>query len=152
MRLRLALVLSILGTLSCSGDAPTEGAALSGTFDLVTIDGVPPPRLELVNMSLDSLFFTGAELRTLSRGRMSVVRRRRWHTAASGPLAPEVDSIVVEYRLTGTELLLDFPVTVPYGPYTDTATVQGDAVTVRTKVYGLQQGAVLVRQLVYVQR
>jgi hypothetical protein len=147
------LAIFLLAAISCSGDGPTGNGGLSGTFDLVTVDGVPPPKVESINMSLDTLFFTGAEMRVLSRGRISMVRRHRWHSSARGPLPEDPDTAIVSYRLSGTELLLQYPVTVPYGPYTDTAEVLDDgAITVRTKVYGLALGTVYVRSYRYQKR
>jgi hypothetical protein len=151
MRLRLALALSILGTLSCSGDAPTEGAALSGTFDLVTVDGASLPKLEYMYASGDTLFIEAAELRFLSRGRVSVIERTRLHSPVHGPRSPESDTVVITYRLAASDLFLDYPVSVLYGPYTDTATVQGEEIAVRTKLYGVVSGA-LVRDLRYSRR
>ena len=148
----LAIVLGLF-VAGCGGEGPTASGGLAGTFDLVTIDGVPPPKLELINMALDTLFFTGAEMRVLSRGRLSMVRRHRWHSSASGPLPEDPDTAIVSYRLSGTALFLDYPVTVPYGPYTDTAeVVADDVITVRTKVYGLALGTVFVRNYRYQRR
>lgn len=152
MHRSLALVLALLVTQSCGGDGPTGNAGIAGTFDLVTVDGVAPPRIELINMSLDTLFFVGGELRVLTRGRISMVRRHRWHSSATGPLPVDPDTVIVSYRLAGTELLLDYPVTAPYGPYTDTASVAGDAITVRTKIHGIQLGTVFVRAYRYARR
>jgi hypothetical protein len=148
----LAIVLGLVAG-GCGGDGPTESGGLSGTFDLVTIDGVPPPKLELINMALDTLFFTGAEMRVLSRGRLSMVRRHRWHSSANGPLPESPDTAIVTFRLSGTELLLEYPVSVPFGPYTDTAEVlDDDAIVVRTKIYGLALGTVYVRNYRYHKR
>lgn len=153
MRPILALSLAVLAVPSCGGSDPTGSDGIAGTFDLVTVDGVPPPRVELVNMANDTLFLTGGELRVLSRGRMSMVRRHRWHSSATGPLPEDPDTAIVTYRLSGTELLLQYPVTVPYGPYTDTAEVRDDdVIVVRTKIFGLVLGTVFVRDYRYQRR
>lgn len=150
--MRRILTLVSLLVAACGGNGPTDPAGLSGTFDLQTIDGAGPPKIELINMSLDTLFYTGGELRVTSRGRMSVVHRRRWHSSSLGPFPEDPDTLVVTYREAAGSLFLDYPSTAPYGPYTDTATVSGDAITVRTKFHGLQFGTVIVRNQRYVRR
>jgi hypothetical protein len=152
MRRSIALAIALLATAACSGDGPTGGSGLSGTFDLEAIDGVPPPKLEFVNMSLDTMFTTGGEIRVLSRGRIAMVRRIRWHSHVNGPLAEDADTVIVAYDGSGPQLLLHYPVSVPRGPYTDTATVQGDAITVQTKIFGAQLGTVFVRSYRYARR
>lgn len=151
MRRSFALALSLLAALSCGGDSPTEGSALSGTFDLATVDATALPKLDRITMSLDTLYVTGGELRFLSRGRAALVRRTQWRLLTGGHV-PVVDTVVVKYRPTGAELFLDYPVSVPYGPYTDTATVQDNLITVRTKAYGVEPGTVLIRHLLYIKR
>ena len=151
MRRPFALALSLFAVLSCGGDSPTEGSALSGTFDLATIDAIALPKLDRITMSLDTLYVTGGELRVLSRGRASLVRRTQWHLV-TGELVPVADTVVVTYRTTGAQLFLEYPVSVPYGPYTDTASVQDNLITVRTKVYGIELGTVLVRNLLFIKR
>ena len=64
---------------SCVGDSPTESSEFSGTFDLVTVDSTFLPRLEAITLSFDTLYVTGGEIRALSRGRLSLVQRVRWH-------------------------------------------------------------------------
>lgn len=102
-------------------------------------------------MSQDTMFTVGGELRVLSRGRIAMVRRVRWHSV-SGPLSEDPDTVIVSFEESGGELLLHYPSSVPRGPYTDTATVQSDAVTVRTKIFGLQLGTVFVRSYRYIPR
>jgi hypothetical protein len=128
----------VLGPLACGGDSPTESSAFSGVFDLVTVDATTLPRLEFINETPDTLFLTGGEIRVLSRGRLSLVRRTRWHTAGSGPQPEEWDTLVLSYRESGSRLLIDYPVGAPYGPYTDTAMFDGEVLTVQAKVSGLQ--------------
>ncbi|HUF29826.1 MAG TPA: hypothetical protein VMM77_04110 [Gemmatimonadaceae bacterium] len=143
MRRQLALFLLFIAGLSCGGDSPTGSSTFTGTFDLVTVDGTALPRLEFINMTPDTLFLTGAELRVLIRGRLSHVQRTRWHTAVAGPRPEESDTLVLSYRESGSQLLIDYPVSAPYGPYTDTATLDTDAVVVRTHVRGLQPGVII---------
>ena len=140
MRRPLALFVLLFGPLSCGGDSPTENSDLSGVFDLVTVDGTALPRLEGITMSGDTLFITGGEIRVLSRGRLSLVQRIRWHRGVGGPLTEQPDTLVLSYRLTGSQVLVDFPSSVPSGPYTDTATLDGDEIVVRTSVRVLQPG------------
>ena len=151
MRRTHALLLAVVAAVGCGGDAPSGPATVSGTFDLQAIDGMSLPRIELINMSLDTLFTTGGELRVTTRGRMAVVRRERWHSV-SGPGPESADTVIATYRESGSTLLLDYPSTVPRGPYTDTATVTDDAITVRTKIYGQQLGTVFVRDYRYNRR
>ena len=139
MRRSLALLFLLPGPLSCGGDSPTGSSGFDGVFDLVSVSGAPLPLLEFINMTPDTLFLTGGEIRVLSRGHLSLVQRTRWHTAGSGPQPEESDTLVLSYREAGAQLLIDYPVGAPYGPYTDTATfVGGESVTVRAKVSGLQ--------------
>jgi hypothetical protein len=138
MRSPHAIILLLVAVSACggSGTGPTDGASLAGTFDLATIDGSGLPRLEAISASLDTLFTTGGELRVLSRGRISIVRRSRWHRRVGGPFPEHPDTVILTFRQRGSELLLDYPNTVLYGPYTDTALIDGDDVTVRTKIFG----------------
>lgn len=152
MRRSIALTIALLATAACSGDGPTGGSGLSGSFVLEDIEGVGLPKLEFVNMSQDTMFTTGGEIRVLSRGRIAMVRRIRWHSHVSGPLAEDADTVIVGYDGSGPELFLHYPVSVPRGPYTDTATVQDNAITVQTKIFGAQLGTVLVRRYRYVRR
>ena len=151
MRRSLAFALALLTTTACGGDDPTGSAGFSGTFDQQTIDGAGLPRFEFVNMSQDSMFTVGGELRVLSRGRIAMVRRIRW-LSVDGTSSEDADTVIVSFEESGGELLLHYPSSVPRGPYTDTATVQSDAVTVRTKIYGLQLGTVFVRSYRYIPR
>ena len=138
-RRAFAAAIVLLGPLACGGDSPTESSAFAGEFDLVSVDATPLPLLEFINMTPDTLFLTGGEIRVLSRGRLTLVQRTRWHTAGSGPQPEESDTLILSYRETGSQLLIDYPVGAPYGPYTDTATFDGgETVTVRAKVSGLQ--------------
>lgn len=134
----LALFLLLIGPLSCGGDSPTDSSGFAGAFDLVTVGGEPLPLLEFINMTPDTLFLTGGEIRVLSRGRLSFTQRTRWHTAGSGPQPEESDTLVLSYRESGSRLLIDYPVGAPYGPYSDTATFDGEVLTVQAKVSGLQ--------------
>lgn len=138
MRRSLALLFLLPGSLSCSGDSPTGSSGFNGVFDLVSVSGAPLPLLEFINMTPDTLFLTGGEIRVLSRGRLSFAQRTRWHTAGSGPQPEESDTLVLSYRESGSRLLIDYPAGAPYGPYTDTATFDGEVLTVQAKVSGIQ--------------
>ena len=137
----LALLALLSAVLSCGGDSPTEGSAFSGTFDLVTVDGAMLPRLEAIYPSMDTLFVTGGEIRALSRGRLSQVQRLRLHRRVGGPLSEQPDTVITSYRLSGTQLLIDYPNSVPHGPYTDTATFDGTAIVVQSGVRIMQAGS-----------
>jgi hypothetical protein len=135
---------------ACSGGGPTANGGLSGVYDLATIDGAGLPRLERITASLDTLYTTGGELRVLSRGRISMVQRSRWHLRVGGPYPEHPDTVIVIYRHSGSELLLDYSVAVLYGPYTDTAVIDGDEITVRTKIF--EGGPAKVREYRYRRR
>ena len=136
----LALFCLLFTVLSCGGDSPTENSAFSGTFDLVTVDSTLLPRLETISMSLDTLYITGGEIRALSRGRLSLVQRVRWHRRVSGPLSEQLDTVITSYRLSGAQMLIDYPNSIPYGPYTDTANFDGATIVVQGSVRILQAG------------
>jgi hypothetical protein len=135
---------------ACGGDGPTGSGGLSGVYDLATIEGAGLPRLERITASLDTLYTTGGELRVLSRGRISMVQRSRWHLRVGGPHPEHPDSVFVSYRYSGSLLLLDYPVEVLYGPYTDTALVDDHDITVRTKIF--EGGPVQIREFRYRRR
>jgi hypothetical protein len=136
--------------VACAGDAPTANDGLAGVYDLVTIDGMGLPRLERIPPSLDTLYTTGGELRVLSRGRISMVQRSRWHLRVGGPDPEHSDTVIVTYRYSGSELLLYYPVEVLYGPYTDTGVVNDDEITIRTKIF--EGGPPKVREYRYRRR
>ena len=136
----LALFFLLFTVLSCGGDSPTENSAFSGTFDLVTIDSTAPPRLEAIAPNGDTLFITGGEIRVLSRGRLSLVQRTRLHKKVGGPQSEQSDTLVLSYRLAGSQILINYPNSVPYGPYTDTATFHEDAIVVLANVWVLHPG------------
>jgi hypothetical protein len=138
---RLFALLAVLSAaLSCRGDSPTQSSAFSGTFDLVTVDSAMLPRLETITPSLDTLYITGGEIRALSRGRLSLVQRVRWHRRVGGPLSEQSDTLELSYLLSGSQLLINYPSSVPSGPYTDTATVNEDAIVVLASVRALHAG------------
>lgn len=137
----LVLFCLLCPLLSCGGGSPTENSAFSGTFDLVTVDGAMLPRLEAIYPSMDTLFVTGGEIRALSRGRLSQVQRLRLHRRVGGPLSEQPDTVITSYRLSGTQLLIDYPNSVPHGPYTDTATFDGTAIVVQSSVQIMQAGS-----------
>ncbi len=140
--LRLLALLALLSAvLSCGGDTPTESSAFSGTFDLVTVDSAMLPRLETITLSLDTLYITGGEIRALSRGRLSLVQRVRWHRRVGGPLSEQPDTVITSYRLSGTQLLIDYTNSVPHGPYKYTATFDGTAIVVQSGVRIIQAGS-----------
>ncbi len=141
MHRSLAPFCLLFTVLSCGGDSPTENSAFSGTFDLVTVDSTLLPRLETITPSMDTLYLTGGEIRALSRGRLSLVQRVRWHRRVGGPLSEQVDTVITSYRLSGTQLLIDYPNSVPHGPYTDTATLDPDAIVVQAPTRVLQAGS-----------
>lgn len=137
---------ALLGTApGCSSDSPTGSSTLSGTFDLSTVDGGALPHFIWRTEPGDSLFVTGGEVRVLSRGRASIVQRRRWHTPSGGPQAEDSDTLVLTYRENGSTILIDYPT------YTDTGTIAGSTLAVRTLV-NLGQGIAFHRTLLYYQR
>ena len=137
----LALFCLLFTVLSCGGDSPTESSAFSGTFDLVTVDTTLLPRLERITLSMDTLYITGGEIRALSRGRLSLVQRVRWHRRVGGPFPEQLDTVITSYRLSGKQLLIDYPNSVPHGPYTDTGTLDADAIVVHTSTRVLEAGS-----------
>lgn len=98
-----------------------------------------------INEAQDSLFLTGGEVRILSRGRASIVQRRRWHTVAGGAQPEDSDTLVLTYRESGSTILIDYPT------YTDTGQVAGSSITVNTLV-NLGQGNIFHRNLLYYRR
>ena len=136
----LALFFLLFTVLSCGGDSPTENSAFSGTFDLVKVDSTLLPRLETITVNSDTLYITGGEIRALSRGRLSLVQRVRWHRRAVGPTSEQLDTVITSYRLSGTQLLIDYPNSIPHGPYTDTANFDGTTLVVQGSVRILQAG------------
>lgn len=136
----LALFSLLFTVLSCGGDSPTENSAFSGTFELVTVDGAILPRLETIYPAMDTLFVTGGEIRALSRGRLSHVQRLRLHRRVGGPQSEQPDTVITSYRLSGTRLLIDYPNSVPHGPYTDTATFDGATIVVQSSARIMQAG------------
>lgn len=139
----------MLAAAACSDDAPTGASTFSGLFDLSTIDGLGLPyRSYVVPMTFDTLYVTGGEMRVLTRGRVSVVRRSRWHTTAAGPQTEISDTVVVRYTETGDMVLLEYP---PFGAtaaHTDTAVLAGDALTVRT-LFNFGGGNIVHRVMAY---
>jgi hypothetical protein len=131
--------------MACKDDAPTQSTLLSGTFDLSTVDGQPLPFLDWVTMAQDTLFITGGEVRTLSRGRVSLVLRSRWHTPSGGPQPEASDTLVLTYRENGSMILFEHPT------YMDTAQVAGEALNVRTFV-NRGQGITFHRAMIYYRR
>jgi hypothetical protein len=139
-RRALAAAIVLLGPLACGGDSPTESSAFSGVFDLVTVDAIPLPRLEYITDNGDTLFITGGEIRVLSRGRLSLVQRVRWHRRGGGAFPEQSDTLVLSYRLSGSQLLINYSSSVPSGPYTDTATFHEDAIVVLASVRASHAG------------
>lgn len=145
-RLALAAFAALFTFLgACSGDSPTGGAGLSGTFDLATVDGQSLPYLTFINQPGDSLFITGGEVRILSRGRASIVQRNRWHTPSGGPQPEASDTLVLIFRESGDRIVFDYPT------YKDTATIDDDALTIRTFV-NFGQGNTFHRDMLYYRR
>lgn len=143
---RIGWIAAIAGLmLACSSDAPTESSVLSGTFDLVTIDNTPVPFLDWVNMSQDTLFITGGEVRTLSRGRASLVLRTRWHTSGGGPQPEASDTLVLTYSEAGSTILFN------HATYKDTAEVAGTTLIVKTRV-NRGMGVTFHRAMIYYRR
>lgn len=143
---RHAVGAAVVGVVAaCGGDSPTESSGLSGKFDLATVDGQPLPYFELRTQPGDSLFITGGEVRILSRGRASIVRRRRWHTPSGGPQPEDSDTLVLIYREVGDKVLFDYPF------YDDTGTVVDNTLSIRTFInYG--QGYTFYRDMLYYRR
>lgn len=145
-----ALGLSLAAVAACGGDGPIAAGSLSGVYDLATIEGADLPRLERITGSLDTLYTTGGELRVLSRGRIAMVQRSRWHLRVGGPNPEDPDTVIVSYRVSGSALQLYYPVEVLHGPYIDTAAVNGAEISVRTKIF--EGGPVKVREYRYRRR
>ena len=143
---RIGWIAAIAGlVMACSSDAPTESSVLSGTFDLVTIDNTPVPFLDWVNMAQDTLFITGGEVRTLSRGRASLVLRTRWHTPGGGPQPEASDTLVLTYGENGSTILFN------HATYEDTAEVAGTTLIVKTRI-NRGMGVAFHRAMVYYRR
>jgi len=140
---------AIIAAAACSDDSPTAASTFSGLFDLSTIDGLGLPyRSYVVPMTFDTLYITGGEVRVLTRGRVSVVRRSRWHTAAAGPQSEISDTVVLRYTETGDRVLLEYPQFGAMAAHTDTAVLAGGALTVRT-LFDFGGGDILVRVMAY---
>jgi hypothetical protein len=131
--------LALFATASCGGKGVTEPATLSGTYPLVTIDAAPLPVWERTTPSGDELYTIGGELRVLTRGRMAVVRVTQWRSPVHGPRPPQPDTVIVTYQYDGARLLLSYPITVLGGPYTDTGTVDDEAITMQTRFFLVSQ-------------
>lgn len=139
----------MLAAGACSDDSPTAAAAFSGAFDLATVDGLGLPyRSFVVPLTLDTLYITGGEVSVLTHGRVSVVRRTRWHTTAAGPQSEISDTLVVRYTETGDLVLLEYPQFGATTAHTDTAVLAGDALTVRT-LFDFGGGSKVYRVMAY---
>jgi hypothetical protein len=117
---------------------------LSGTYDLTTVNAQALPFRTWVNESSDTLYLTGGEIRFQSRGRLSVVQRRRWHTVG-GAQPEDSDTLVLTYHVNGSEILIDYPT------YTDTGQFADDWLSMKAYV-NLGQGAKFHHTLLYQRR
>jgi hypothetical protein len=112
------LAAGVAALAACGGGGPAVRAALTGSFDLESVDGQPLPYA--FPMGLTAQVMSAARLEFLSRGRLLDIREL-WNGTV-----PETDTAVYAYRLAGSTLVVLHTSFDTLAAYNDTAVVSGD--------------------------
>jgi hypothetical protein len=144
----LLVTLAASAGIACAEDPLPPAAELDGRYVLATVDGDTLPIL-ISSAIFANTFLVSGQITFLSRGRLVDVRSQQefdTRYARWGPVT--TDSLVASYSVSGEQVLIHRPTPRPTDSYSDTASLSGDRLTVRTRLGDALQGS--VRMLLYI--
>jgi hypothetical protein len=122
------LALVVTAATSC-GDS-NGPAGLTGTFQLVTVNGEPLPYV--IPIGFGSRNIVSGAIVFRGRGRLLDVREYQ-SVGATGPQEPVADTLAQAYTLAGTRLLVSRSAAGGAQVYADTGTVEGSFITLEVR-------------------
>ena len=128
-----ALVVGTIAVAACSDSTPPEPNALTGRFELASVNGADLPIVLFTGIDGSSRLLVAGSFDFRTRGRFIDVRtiQQRSPTGVLG--AMHDDSATFAYRLVNDTLFVQHPLPVESDSYVDTGTVNGGALSIKAR-------------------